>query len=193
MSQLPGLAPRIVTWTEPESLARMKDDVERAASAADVVHWGTSMTPYVHDFQKELGHAAIDSGAHAVFGGHQHVASAIEFYRGRPIVHSTGNLLFDKWEPHFTDEARKTFLVAATLTRGAVSDIALLPAICGVGNAPQLLSRSQLLWREVWRDVAGSSAEFSTAFVENGDRIDVEGPAGVMANHAGPTDLSSRN
>lgn len=179
LSQLPGLPPRIVTWTEPESLVRMKDDVERAASDAEVVivymHWGTSMTPFVHDFQKELGHAAIDSGAHAVFGGHQHVPSGIEFYRNRPVVHSTGNLLFDKWEPHFTEEARKTFLVHATITPGDVSDLSILPAVCGVGSAPELLSRSHPLWEEVLGDVTKNSTEFTSTFAPDEDRIRVDG------------------
>ena len=48
--------------------------------------------------------------AHALFGGHQHVLSAIEFHRARPIVHGMGNLLFDLRAPFFTGETRKTVL-----------------------------------------------------------------------------------
>ena len=57
----------------------------------------------MHEHQRTIGRAAIDAGADAVFGGHQHVVSAVEFYRGRPIVHWTGDLVFDVVEPWFDD------------------------------------------------------------------------------------------
>lgn len=153
LSELPGLPPEIVTWADPEALNRLRTDVAATASKTDVVmvylHWGTSMTSRVHDFQRQIGRAAVDSGAHAVFGGHQHVLSGIEFHNGHPIVHSTGNLIFDKWEHHFTDETRKTVIVGATLEPGHVRDLVLLPVWGGVQSAPKLLSRSDPLWEEI--------------------------------------------
>ena len=112
--EYPGTAPQIVSWTNPVHLQRLRDDIETFRKQVDVlivyVHWGTSMSPQVHDFQREIGKAAIDAGAHALFGGHQHVLSAIEFYKQRPIVHGSANLLFDTWAPFFNEENVKTFL-----------------------------------------------------------------------------------
>ncbi|MEX2328521.1 MAG: CapA family protein, partial [Nitriliruptoraceae bacterium] len=109
LAESPGLPPRIVTWTDPAALERIEADVSAAAEKADVVlvyvHWGTSMHHTVHDYQREIGRVVIDAGAHAVFGGHQHVVCGVEHHRGRPIIHGMGNLVFDKWEPHFTDAA----------------------------------------------------------------------------------------
>ena len=175
--EYPGVAPHIVTWTEPDDLARLRSDVAALAVQADVVvvylHWGTSMTPYVHDFQKEIGHAAIDAGAHAVFGGHQHVVCAIEFYQGCPIVHGSGNLLFDKWEPFFTDETLKTFLVGATLEPGKLRDIYVLPVKNGVGTPPVLLPRGDARWSEICADLKTRSGPFGTRVDARDDRIDI--------------------
>lgn len=177
LPEYPGVAPHIVTWTQPEDLERMRDDVRALAPRVDLVmvyvHWGTSMTPYVHDFQKEIGHAAIDAGAHAVFGGHQHVVCGIEFYKGFPIVHGSGNLLFDKWEPFFTDETLKTFLVGATLASGTVRDIFVLPVKNGVGVPPLLLPRGNPMWGEIHADLVAQSRAFGTRIIAREDRIEV--------------------
>jgi poly-gamma-glutamate capsule biosynthesis protein CapA/YwtB (metallophosphatase superfamily) len=180
LPEYPGVAPHIVTWTEPADLERMRADLKSLAAQADVVlvyvHWGTSMTPYVHDFQKEIGRAAIDAGAHAVFGGHQHVVCGIEFYKGCPIVHGSGNLLFDKWEPFFTDETLKTFLVGATLEPGTVRDIFVLPVKNGVGVPPTLLPRSGPMWAEIHSDLVQQSRVFGTGITAREDRIEIAAP-----------------
>jgi poly-gamma-glutamate synthesis protein (capsule biosynthesis protein) len=177
LPEYPGVAPHIVTWTEPDDLERMREDVSALAAQSDLVmvyvHWGTSMTPYVHDFQREIGHAAIDAGAHAVFGGHQHVVCGIEFYKGFPIVHGSGNLLFDKWEPFFTEETLKTFLVGATLEPGKVRDIFVLPVRNGVEVPPTLLARSSPMWSEIHGALARESRAFGTSVIAREDRIDI--------------------
>ncbi|HSQ05033.1 MAG TPA: CapA family protein, partial [Burkholderiales bacterium] len=177
LAEYPGAAAHIVTWAEAEDLERLRTDVQSLAKRADVVivyvHWGTSMTQYVHDFQKEIGHAAIDAGAHAVFGGHQHVVCGIEFYKGCPIVHGSGNLLFDKWEPFFTDETLKTFLIGATLEPGRVRDIYALPVKNGVNEAPTLLPRADALWQEIHKDLALRSQPFDTKVTAREDRIEI--------------------
>jgi poly-gamma-glutamate synthesis protein (capsule biosynthesis protein) len=37
----------------------------------------------------------LTSGAHAVIGAHPHVVQTVEIYKGRPIVYSLGNFVFD--------------------------------------------------------------------------------------------------
>jgi len=177
LPEYPGVAPQIVTWAEVADLARLRIDVKDLSKRADVivvyVHWGTSMTPYVHDFQREIGHAAIDAGAHGVFGGHQHVVCAVEFYKGCPIVHGSGNLLFDKWEPFFTDETLKTFLVGATMEPGKIRDLYAIPVKNGVGTPPTLLSRTDPLWEEIYRDLSVRSKPFDTKVTARKDGIEL--------------------
>jgi len=137
------------------------------------VHWGSSMSPHVHDFQREIGKAAIDAGAHAVFGGHQHVLSAIEFHKGCPIVHCSGNLLFDKWEHFFTAETLKTFLFGATVEAGGLRDCYLLPVKNGVGTPPRLLSRHDPLWQEIFDDLQAQCSAFGTQLVAREDAVEI--------------------
>jgi poly-gamma-glutamate capsule biosynthesis protein CapA/YwtB (metallophosphatase superfamily) len=175
--EYPGVTPSIVTRTDPAHLKQLCDDVAALRKRVNIVivyvHWGASMSPYVHDFQREIGKAAIDAGAHAVFGGHQHVVSAIEIYQECPIVHCSGNLLFDKWEPFFTKETLKTFLFGATIEPEGLRDCYLLPVKNGVGEPPRLLPRHDPLWQEIFADLQLHCRDFGTRLVAREDAIEV--------------------
>jgi len=175
--EYPGVTPNIVTWTEGAHLQGLREDIAELRQRVNVVilyvHWGSSMSPYVHDFQREIGMAAIDAGAHAVFGGHQHVVSAIEFYKQCPIVHGSGNLLFDKWEPFFNEETLKTFLFGATVDEGGLRDCFLLPARNGVGEPPHLLPQRDSLWQGIVGEVQEQSRHFGTQLVAREDAVEV--------------------
>jgi len=179
--EYPGKAPAILTWAVPEDLRRMQGNIRSLKKRADIVlvyqHWGTTMTHHVHDFQREIGHAAIDAGADAVFGGHQHVLSAVEFYRGKPIVHCSGNLLFDIVEPFFTDATRQTFLFGGTLTKEGVSDFYMIPCRCGVDRAPVLLSPHRGEGREIIRMMDRLCKPFGTRLEPKGDRVLLHPPS----------------
>ncbi|MBI3916384.1 MAG: CapA family protein [Betaproteobacteria bacterium] len=175
--EYPATAPRIVSWTDPVHLQGLRDDIQSLRGRVNLVivyvHWGASMSPRVHDFQREIGKAAIDAGAHAVFGGHQHVMSAIEFHLGCPIVHGSGNLLFDTRPSFFTDETLKTFLFGATITTDGLRDCHLLPVKAGVDVPPCLLSRSDPLWRVILDDLQEHGRAFGTEVVAREDGIEV--------------------
>ncbi len=59
-------------------------------------HWGeeytATSTERVHAIAKKL----IDSGADIVAGGHPHVIQETEYYKGKLIVYSLGNFIFDQ-------------------------------------------------------------------------------------------------
>jgi poly-gamma-glutamate capsule biosynthesis protein CapA/YwtB (metallophosphatase superfamily) len=131
------------------------------------------MSPHVHDFQREIGKAAIEVGAHGVFGGHQHVMSAIEFHCGCPIVYGSGNLLFDTWTSFFNDETLKTFLFGATIEADGLRDCHLLPVKTGVNVPPRLLTRHDPLWEEIYEDLQKRCAALGTALVAHENAIDV--------------------
>jgi len=175
--EYPGTAPQIASWIDPAHLQRLRGDIETFRKQVNVlvvyVHWGTSMSPQVHDFQREIGKAAIDAGAHAVFGGHQHVISAIEFYRGCPIVHGSGNLLFDTWTSFFTEETLKTFLFGATIEADGLRDCHLLPVKTGVGVPPRLISCRDPLWKVIYDDLERHSRAFGTQLMAREDAIEV--------------------
>ena len=88
----PGTSPMIEEY--------VREDVSRAAAAGHIVvpffHWGVEYVPWPTDEQRRIAHAAIESGAAAVIGSHPHWVQAVETYRGRPIIYSLGNFVFDQ-------------------------------------------------------------------------------------------------
>jgi poly-gamma-glutamate synthesis protein (capsule biosynthesis protein) len=177
--EYPGTAPKIVSWTEPADLQTLRVDVASFRQQVDVLiiymHWGASMTPHVHDFQREIARTAIDAGAHALFGGHQHVMSAIEFYKGCPVVHGSANLLFDTWTSFFTGETLKTFLFGATIDKGGLHDCYLLPVKTGVDVPPVPLSRRDPQWQVILDDLQALSGAFGTQLTPREQAIEVRG------------------
>ncbi|MFK4835738.1 CapA family protein [Microbacterium sp. ZW T2_14] len=92
----PGGPPRVRTYAESTSLGRLREAVEVAAAHADVVvvalHKGLVHVPVdIADYEREISHAVVDAGAHAVIGHHAHIAKGVEVYRGRAIFHGLGN------------------------------------------------------------------------------------------------------
>ena len=89
--------PGVAWMVEADMLA----DVQRARTTekADWVvvflHWGRGEEPAPTEAQEILARKLIDAGADAVVGCHPHVTQTVEFYRGRAIVYSLGNLVFD--------------------------------------------------------------------------------------------------
>jgi len=59
------------------------------------MHWGWENEPVHSTRQQQLAQRMIDAGADAVVGGHPHVTQGANTYKGRPIVWSLGNFVFD--------------------------------------------------------------------------------------------------
>lgn len=58
------------------------------------LHAGTEEVFEVTSYQKQVSKMFIDAGADIVVGGHSHTLQPIEFYNGKPIFYSIGNLIF---------------------------------------------------------------------------------------------------
>jgi poly-gamma-glutamate synthesis protein (capsule biosynthesis protein) len=179
-SEYPGSEMMIRTRTDPADLARMKREMGNLKKKVDVVlvgnHWGASMSHDVHDYQREIGRAAIDAGASAIFGGHQHVLSGIEFHKGKPIVHCTGNLIFDIVEPFFSEATHQTFLFGGTLSKKGIDDMYILPCRCGIGKAPDLLSPRRGDGRDIVWFMEKLCKPFGTCLEADGERVMVIPP-----------------
>jgi poly-gamma-glutamate synthesis protein (capsule biosynthesis protein) len=59
-------------------------------------HWGEEYTDEPNEYQKQIAHLAIDSGADIVIGHHPHHIQPIEEYKGKLIFYSLANLFFDQ-------------------------------------------------------------------------------------------------
>lgn len=94
----PGGPPSVYTFADPASLTAMTDDIAALAERVDIVavsmHKGVGHTPAVLAmYEQPVARAAVDAGAHVVFGHHAHIMRGIEVYRGRPIFHGLGNFV----------------------------------------------------------------------------------------------------
>jgi len=180
--EYPGTPLRVETRPVAEDLRRMEDEVRRLKAEVDLVlvyqHWGESMNENVHDFQRAIGHAAIDAGAAGVFGGHQHVISAIEFYRGRPIVHGLGNLVFDFVAPFFTEATRRTIVFGATAGPDGLGDCHVVACATGVDGPVAMLHPDDGEGREIFQTLERLSAPFGCAVTADGGRISLAATGG---------------
>lgn len=88
-----------VAWADDEQIVW---DIRQAHQQADLVipfmHWGQEHEPKANARQRALARRMIDAGANAVVGSHPHVVQDTESYRGKPIIYSLGNFVFDGFE-----------------------------------------------------------------------------------------------
>ncbi len=80
---------------------RLPEIINNAKTKCDVLvvsyHFGEEYKE-IHNIRQEyLAHTAIDNGADLVIGTHPHVIEDIETYKGKPIVYSLGNFIFDQY------------------------------------------------------------------------------------------------
>ncbi|RTL54353.1 MAG: CapA family protein [Rhodocyclaceae bacterium] len=88
-----------VAWSEDSQVVA---DIRAAkAAGADLVipflHWGWEREPKPSARQRQLARTMIDAGADIVVGGHPHITQGAEYYKGRLIVYSLGNFVFDSF------------------------------------------------------------------------------------------------
>jgi len=76
-------------------------------------HWGVEYARIHSPQQEKLAKRWIDAGADIVVGAHPHVIQDMEVYRGKPIVYSMGNLVFDQM---FSPQTQEGILVAGSFT-----------------------------------------------------------------------------
>ena len=121
--------------------ARVRADVAAArAAGANVVivfpHWGIEYSAVPTARQRELAHAAIDAGADLVLGNHTHWVGGMEVYKGKPIVYSLADFVFN------IDRSEKTMegiLVDATFLGSRLMQLRIDPLFIVDHAQPNLL------------------------------------------------------
>jgi poly-gamma-glutamate capsule biosynthesis protein CapA/YwtB (metallophosphatase superfamily) len=110
-AERPGIA-----WSEDSQVV---SDIRAArAAGADLVipfmHWGWEREPDPSQRQRQLARKMIDAGADVIVGAHPHVTQGAEYYRGKLIVYSLGNFVFDGFE---LPAAKRGWLLRLTLDK----------------------------------------------------------------------------
>ena len=122
-------------------LGRATAAVRALGRSVDVVivlpHWGDQYTHRPVADQRTVGRALIDAGADLVVGGHPHWVQRAEVYKGRPLVHSLGNFVFDMdWE----DEVREGVVLELAFTGPRLASARFVPYVIGTDFAPRWVS-----------------------------------------------------
>lgn len=110
-------------------LDRMTAAVRQAGKRADFVlvgmHSGDEYQAEPNAYQTVFARAAIDAGAELVIGHHPHVIQPIEKYRGKYILYSLGNFIFDQSQPG----TRESAIAEIVFDRMGVARIGLVPLV----------------------------------------------------------------
>lgn len=84
-------------WLDPQLV---RTDIMALRPKVDYVvvftHWGVEYQTLEDSDQQAMAELAIDAGADFVVGAHPHVRQPSNLYRGKPIVYSLGNFVFDE-------------------------------------------------------------------------------------------------
>jgi len=136
-----------VAWLDEDQVAW---DISQAkAKGADLVvvlpHWGVENDLVANQRQRRLAKSMIDAGADAVLGGHPHVVQDHEVYKGKPIVYSLGNFVFDGFED---DDNLTGWILFADFDRTGVASLTTqVVKIDEVGSPAPRSDQSAPCWR----------------------------------------------
>jgi capsule synthesis protein PGA_cap len=112
--------------------AELKIAIGNARSRADLivclVHWGIENSERITDQQRDLARWLIDRGVDLVVGAHPHCVQPLDFYRGRPIAYSLGNLVFDG-APTVASWNHGALLAVGLNESAKISSVSLIPVV----------------------------------------------------------------
>jgi poly-gamma-glutamate synthesis protein (capsule biosynthesis protein) len=112
-------------------------------------HWGTQYTTRTVADQRTVGRALVDAGADLVVGGHPHWVQGMELRRGRPIVYSLGNFVFDM---DFSRRTREGAILELVFWGPELKAAELVPVRIGADFAPRVATgrAGQAILDQVW-------------------------------------------
>lgn len=120
-------------------IGKMQFEVGQLKKRADVVivlmHAGTEYEKLPNSAQSRFARAAIDAGADLVVGHHPHWVQGVEIYRGKPILYSLGNLVFDQM---WSQETREGALAKIIWNGADINSIEIIPVIVEDYGRPRL-------------------------------------------------------
>lgn len=119
----------------PEDAARNLASICAAAADADLViayhhnhEWGDDFAR-TKDWARAWARACIDAGAQLFVAHGAPLLHGIELYRGRPICHNLGSLIFHSRTPpaHYPAEVWESAIVHAAFTDGRLQGLEVVP------------------------------------------------------------------
>ncbi|MGE5418206.1 MAG: CapA family protein [Acidobacteriota bacterium] len=107
--------------------AIISQDIQAVRNKVDLVivcfHWGREFRTTPTALQRVLARATIDAGADLIIGHHPHVLQPPSYYRGKLILYSLGNFVFDQTEP----KQSESVIFICDLTPAGIRNIRFIP------------------------------------------------------------------
>jgi poly-gamma-glutamate synthesis protein (capsule biosynthesis protein) len=104
----------LVSPENDQILSKIGTEVSAGQKVIVFPHWGVEYQAKHNSTQENLAKSWIDAGAIMVIGGHPHVVEDAQIYKGRPIIYSLGNFVFDQF---FSPETQQGLLLTGTITK----------------------------------------------------------------------------
>lgn len=114
-----GLVPRKYEIIR-EDVLKLRDQVDLVAVS---LHWGIEESFKIPAEQVEFAHKLIDDGVDIILGHHPHQFQGIEVYKGKPIIYSMGNFLFDQNDP----ENMESFIIDLKYKGAELQEFSAIP------------------------------------------------------------------
>lgn len=148
----------------------IKTKIKEAKQNSDYVilnlHWGIEYNIYPEQFQIDLAHELIDSGADIIVGHHPHVLQGIEHYNDGIIFYSIGNFNFLVSEKNTTE----TGVFEIELDKDSLISSKIYPVFINSCKANLLKSNSQI-YNDIINNLNERSKSFNTSVLDNGNII----------------------
>lgn len=137
---------------------QVKLDIAEAKTKADIIiismHSGYEYTPYANSRQIEFAHTAIDNGADIVIGHHPHVVQATETYKGKTIIYSLGNFVFDQ---PWSVETQQGIIAKIKFENNNLTKMELIPFHIYDWSQPSILINDELEYRSILNRIQAAS------------------------------------
>jgi hypothetical protein len=173
----PSGPPVVYSFAEPVTLAQMQEDIQRLRRKCDVLvvslHKGVlGLAKKIADYDRQVAHSAIDSGADLILGQHAHILQGIESYKGKYIFHGMGNFVMyvDSFTNHKPSQlgsrigwwaedalqipqgapppipqgdARKTLIAKCLVDSGEITKVCYIPCLINDKGQPEVLKHDE--------------------------------------------------
>jgi poly-gamma-glutamate synthesis protein (capsule biosynthesis protein) len=165
--------PFLPQMSQRRGTPEMVNDIKLAKKQADIVmvsfHWGYEYTNYPLKDMTKLAKVCVDAGADIILGHHPHVIQGIEIYKGKPIIYSMGNFVFDQ----FREMTSRTFIFACDFFKdGSIKNAFITPVLINK-NRPEFAKGT--VAEEIRVKIMKISKKFGTKFIVKDGRMYLEG------------------
>lgn len=131
------------TWsgTCPLDMKLVLEDIAAAkAAGADLIipyfHWSEEYVAVPSVAMRRIAHQSLDAGATMVIGSHPHWVQGVEWYKGKAILYSLGNFVFDQ---EWSIETKQGLFTEIVVRNKQIARVRLVPVLIEDYNRPRIL------------------------------------------------------